>query len=285
VIALSQFNSDRRGGGRFAFAIFAALTAAPAAFAADIPLGAPIYAKAPPPAPVYNWTGFYIGGNVGGAWEKASGTSNWFEAGEKVSPAFVSNTPQANSLNSSSVIGGVHGGYNWQVKQWVLGVEGDWDWTHAKTGFCRITDFGLPCSDDGSGFLTMNSATDWTATARGRLGFTWDRFLIYGTGGAAWGKVDTTINANCLVDGCGSSFTKLNTTGSFSDTRVGWVAGAGVEAMLTPNWIVRAEYLHIDLGSVSDTLSLAGTFGPQSATWSRAVTVDEVRAGISYKLN
>ncbi len=281
MIALSQFNSDRRGGARFVVAIVAALTAAPAAFAADMPAQAPVYAKAPPPAPVYNWTGFYVGGNVGGAWEKASGTSNWFDSGDV--PA---NNPQANSLNSSSVIGGVHGGYNWQINQWVLGVEGDWDWMHAKTGFCRQTDLNsLPCSDIGRGFLTINSGTDWIATARGRLGFAWDRFLIYGTGGAAWGKVDTTINANCLVNGCGSSFTKLNTTGSFSDTRVGWVAGAGVEAMLTPNWIVRAEYLHIDLGTVSDTLSLAGSTGPQSATWSRAVTVDEVRAGISYKLN
>ncbi len=245
-------------------------------FAADL-----LKAPAMPLGPIYNWTGFYIGGNVGGVEQSDSGTSNFFSAN---SPAIQTNNPQSNSLTSTSIIGGVQAGYNWQINQWVIGVEGDWDWTKTKASFCRQTDvFSLPCSDNGFGFLTIGSGTDWIATARGRLGFAWDRFLVYGTGGAAWGKVNTSINANCLVDGCGFSVARLNATANFSDTKTGWVAGAGFETMLTPNWIARVEYLHVDLGTISNVLNLVGTVGPQSASWSRTVTFDEVRGGLSYK--
>jgi len=255
----------------------AVIVSAPA-FAADMAVKAPILA---PAAPVYNWNGFYIGGNLGGVQQKDSGTSNWFSSN---SPAIQTNNPLSNSVTNSAVIGGFQAGYNWQINQWVLGVEADWDWTKTKTSFCRQTDvFSVPCSDNGFGFLTFGTGADWVATARGRLGFTWDRLLFYGTGGAAWGKIDTTINANCLIGGCGFSTTRLNTTGSFSDTKAGWVAGGGIEAMLTPNWIVRLEYLHIDLGTIGNTLNLAGVQGPQSASWSRSVTLDEVRGAVSYK--
>src|SRR5260370_24589083 len=109
--------------------------------------------------------------------------------------------------------------------------------------------------------------------------------MIYGMGGAAWGKINTSINANCLVAGCGVNSITLNTTTTFSNTKVGWVAGAGIEAMLAANWMVRAEYLHYDLGNVTNTLNLVGTItsGPESATWSRSFRYDTVRAGLSYK--
>jgi outer membrane immunogenic protein len=256
----------------------AALCGAPA-LAADMAVKAP--PMAPVAAPVYSWTGFYIGGNVGAAWENDPGNSNFFSAN---SPAIQTNNPQSTSPKDTSFIGGIQAGYDWQLNRLVLGVEADWDWTNTKTGFCRQTDAGsVPCSDQGFGFLNLNSGSDWIATARGRLGFTWDRFLIYGTGGVAWGKVDTTINANCLVGGCGFSSIKLNTTSNFSDTNSGWAVGGGVEAMLTKNWLVRAEYLYIDLGSITDTLNLVGTVGPQSATWSRSVRYNIVRTALSYK--
>jgi len=172
---------------------------------------------------VWNWTGFYIGGNVGGAWQHGSGTTNFVQDG-----AFPNN-PRADSVNSSSVIGGVHGGYNWQAAQWVLGVEADWDWTDLKTSFCRETSigFGLPCADNGQGFLTFSEKTEWLASVRGRLGFAWDRVMVYATGGAAWGEIKTDINANCLVGGCGDSSLLINRNFSFSNTKTGWVAGAG----------------------------------------------------------
>jgi outer membrane immunogenic protein len=189
------------------------------------------------------------------------------------------------SLTSNSIIGGIQAGYNWQVNQWILGIEGDWDWTHSNSSFCRQTDnLSASCSDNSRGFLTINSSPDWIATARARLSFTWDRYLVYGTGGAAFGRVETSINANCLVGGCGLSSILLNTTGNFSDTKTGWVAGGGVEATLTQNWLVRVEYLHIDLGTISDSLNLVGTGGQQqSASWSRSERYDVVRTALSYK--
>ena len=243
-----------------------------AASAADPHTKAPTRA-----AEVFNWTGFYVGGNVGGAWENESGTSNFFSAS---AAAAQTNTPQSNSLRNTAVIGGVHAGYNWQITRWVFGVEADWDWTHTKNGFCRQTDnLSAACTDNGRGFLILNGKADWLDSARGRLGYTWDRFMIYGTGGAAWAKFGSSINTNCLVAGCGSNTVSQNTTANFSDKKLGWVAGGGVEAMLDTDWIARAEYLHYDLGSVTNTL----VGDQQSTTWSRAVKYETVRVGLSYK--
>jgi len=242
------------------------------ASAADMPV------KGPVAAPVaYNWTGFYVGGNVGWVSQRDSGDSTFNDPGPGVF------TTQSNSVTGSSAIGGLQAGYNWQINRWVLGIEGDWDWANPKTSFCRNTDRDGPaCSDTDLGFLTLNSKTVWLATLRGRVGYTWDRFLVYGTGGVAWGKVDSSINANCLVAGCGFSSTVQNTTGSFSNTKAGWVAGAGIEAMLTANWTARVEYLHVDLGTISNTLNLPLS-APQSVNWSHKVTEDIVRVGANYK--
>ena len=252
------------------------------AFAADV---APRYSKAPvAPVDVWNWSGLYIGGNVGGAWDHGSSATDFLSPG--AAPAIATN-PQNNSLTSSALIGGVHGGYNWQANRWVLGIEADWDWTNTNNSVCRQTDgFSVACTDNGRGFLTLNENTEWLASVRGRVGYAWNRVMVYGTGGAAWGKIDASINANCLVAGCGASILKLNSTVNFSNTETGWVAGAGIEAMLSANWIVRAEYLHYDLGSVNYTATFPAVSGvvlAQTATWSRSFQYDTVRAGLSYK--
>jgi outer membrane immunogenic protein len=266
---------DRTGISMKRLALAASILAvsAIAAAAADPNTKPPIKA-----AEVFNWTGFYIGGNVGGSWENESGNSNFVSPS---APAAQASTPQANALSDTAVIGGVHAGYNLQMTRWVIGVEADWDWTHTKTGFCRQTDnLSAPCTDNGRGYLTLNQTTQWLDSARGRLGYAWDRVMVYGTGGAAWGRIDSSITANCLVAGCGSNLASQITTVNFSDTKVGWVAGAGIEGALDNDWIARAEYLHYDLGSVTSTLTAV----PQSTTtWSRASTFETVRFGLSYK--
>jgi outer membrane immunogenic protein len=267
---------------KFALAAAAvSMLVASSASAADLP--ARTYTKTPPSVvAVYDWTGFYIGGNVGGIWGNNDSSTNFTQ-----NMAAPGNTnPQNNSRDNSAVFGGVHAGYNWQASTWVFGLEADWDWTDAKSSFCRQTDVtSLACSDNGRGFLTFSEKTDWLASARGRLGFAWDRVLLYATGGAAWGDVKTDINANCLVNGCGGSLLQINQTVSFRDTKTGWVAGAGIEAMLTPNWLLRAEYLHYDLGSANYAVVFPSNNGmaPQTASWSRGLQYDTVRAGISYK--
>jgi outer membrane immunogenic protein len=124
------------------------------ASAAD--LGRPVY-KAPAPAVVaaYNWSGFYLGGHVGGAWSQED----------------LSAVGLVGTTDPDGFIGGVQAGYNWQADRWVFGIEGDWSWSGADGS----TAVGLITSDQ-----------NWYATLTGRLGYAWDNWMWYVKGGAAW---------------------------------------------------------------------------------------------------
>jgi outer membrane immunogenic protein len=286
-------NSSSRSGCRLRRLIVASLTAAglnfgfgAAAPAADLPrpAPAPIYLKAPV-APTYNWTGFYIGGNAGWVREVASGTSDFVDTGVLIGASEVN--PQSNSPSNSGFIGGGQLGYNWQVaRQFVLGAEGDWDWLNTRYSFCRQTNVvSIACVDKPGnpfGFESIGSQTNWLATARARAGVTWDRYMAYGTGGAAWGSFKTTESLSCLNAGCGSSSIQLAASSSITQTQTGWVAGLGVEGMLSPNWTVKAEWLHYDFGNLSDTFTTVGTRGTQSVVWSRDERFDAFRVGVNY---
>jgi len=117
----------------------------------------------------------------------------------------------------------------------------------------------------------------WLGTARLRVGYTpADRWLVYATGGAAFGEINT--DATVAVPGA-------STTSSFSQDQVGWAAGAGVEAALGGGWTGKVEYLHVDLGSFSYTYTSLTTF-PFRGTFSATshVTDDIVRVGLNYRL-
>ncbi|MGL5166437.1 MAG: outer membrane protein [Afipia sp.] len=252
-----------------------------ASLASDVPV--PTYTKASVIAPGYNWSGFYIGGDIGGAFQRGSGTSNFFENGDI-------NNFQRQSAGGDSVIGGFHAGYNWQfAPSWVVGIEGDWQWSASRSSACRQTSISSEaCSDNGFGFVTINGDTRSIGTARARFGWTADRVMIYGTGGVAFSDVRASLGVSCL-NGCGASSESIATAASSSTLKTGWVAGAGVEWMLSPNWIGRAEYLHADFGSLLDILNLPSDNcffgGPCGVSWSRDLRYDIVRAGISYKFN
>jgi outer membrane immunogenic protein len=259
--------------------------------AADV--AAPRYVKAPAKAaePAWNWSGFYLGADVGGvAQTTASGRSDFFQSDGEEGGGTPVNNPQSQTPSSSAVIGGVHAGYNWQISHLVLGVEGDWQWTGARSSFCRETDeTSLPCSDNDRGFLTVNGETRGIGTIRGRVGYAFDRVMVYGTGGVAFVDLRDGIAADCRVEGCGFSSNANLTSANFSMIKTGWVAGAGVEWMLSPNWILRSEYLHVDAGTVSDRLNLAQTNcngdGPCGASWSHGNRYDIGRVGVSYKFD
>ena len=123
------------------------------------------------------------------------------------------------------MVGGT-AGYNWQAlgSPWVFGLEGDIDWTNIKGTFANAA-----CP---TGCETKNN---WLGTARGRVGYAWDRVMPYVTGGLAVGDI------------------KANQAGfaGVSDTNAGWTAGAGIEAALAGNWTAKLEYLHVDLGNVN----------------------------------
>jgi outer membrane immunogenic protein len=261
------------------------------ASAADMLTKAPVYKAAP--APAYNWTGLYIGGNAGWVKQSDPGTTTYTNLVGVLGTFPVSGSPSGDT--SQSILGGVGAGYNWQFAQnWLLGVEGDFDWTKVGHGFCRPTDFLTAASSicaDGAGnnrgFLSFNDQTNWLATFRGRLGWTWDRFLVFGTGGVAWGEVDTTVSAFCNNGGCGNSIFRDARSVTATTTNTGWVAGGGVEAMLSANWTAKIEYLHYDLGNVTNGFSVANAVGtPQySTSWTHAMRYDTVRFGVNYKLD
>ena len=253
---------------------FAGVAAAPSALAA-------------PPAPAVNWTGFYIGGNLGGVVNQTSGTSDFLDP--SAAPGGNVN-PQSNSFSNSHFIGGVQAGYNWQfAPRWVAGIEADWDWTHAGYDFCRQTDTAsVACANNAFGFESVSSTTDWLATVRARLGVTVADVLLYATGGVAFGHIETTLVQNCVPAGCGNSGIARVTSVTSGTDRTGWVAGLGAEYAFNNNWSARAEWLYVDLGTIDSTLIATPADiapSPQTTTWSRSEHYHQFRIGVNYRFH
>jgi outer membrane immunogenic protein len=269
-------------------AAFAALIAGPA-MAAD--LGAPVYRAPAVYVPVASWTGFYAGFNTGYGWENSSSTATPVQSFSSVgitTGGVPVVPPVAFSQQLNGPLFGLHGGYNYQIASWVVGVEGDFDWA----GLNNSAQFVLPDPLLGSGgtatdgFMAHQSI-QWLASIRGRLGYAWGASLLYVTGGGAWEKVNT--NYLLSTDTAGGVFAE-SSAASFSNTRSGYVVGAGYEYMINPNWIVRGEYLHygFNSGSNINPIFVACAVGGAAGVCGSNVTrnndnIDVVRLGLSYK--
>jgi outer membrane immunogenic protein len=264
-------------GGGVAIALVASLPAV----AADLP------SKAPPlAAPVTNWTGLYVGANLGGAWQRAD---------TSLGPAggFVNNSsfalgalPSASSQDSSGILGGITLGYNLQSGALVYGIEGDAMGAHlsaTSTANSAIPAFPLLAT-------STTTETDWLATVRGRLGWLVSPdTLLYGTGGVAFGGVkgSTSITPSPVpLQGGGTCATNsFCSTGSGSSTQVGWAAGVGAERRFWGNWSAKIEYLHYDLGSFQYTANEASPsfpVGTPNVSVNTRVSGDIVRAGVNF---
>jgi outer membrane immunogenic protein len=264
-----------------------------AAFAADLPTH-----KAPPPADplpmAYDWTGFYAGLNAGGAWGRSdpSTTVGCPATGYFCTPvAFATNGPQiagvaSGSKNSSGFTGGAQVGYNWQAGNIVYGLEGDFGSFHLQgsTGGTALYSTGAP----GRSFTVGTSyQTDWLATARGRLGWAFSNFLLYGTGGLAITelKVSNSFTDNVVIAGASGAIENA----SDSAVRVGWTVGAGAEWALSSHWAIKAEYLYADFGGritangtiINPGTTYAGRSNPIAT--SANVTAQVARVGVDYK--
>lgn len=228
-----------------ASAAIASLLVATSAFAADLP----VYTKAPPVAVVYDWTGYYLGVNVGYSWGRGSTDGN--VTGTQNVSVFRGTTPDptrppvntvlaalplSGRADVNGVIGGGQLGYNWQRGTWLFGLEGDIQGS-GERGFSDVcTVAGCPA---GSVAFNREYKLDWFGTARGRVGFLpAERILLYATGGLAYGGFS------------GSSTTQPQNIGTWASTRAGWTVGVGAEAALGNNWSVKFEYLYMDLGHV-----------------------------------
>jgi len=243
------------------------------AFAADLGTPPPPPVYLPPPVPVFTWTGFYIGAQIGGAW--GSGQLGNFSGFDPFTGTFL-NTSLGGT--PSGVIGGGHVGYQIQINQWVLGVEGSVDGTSLRKNVTASFPNFL-----GGTTLTTQSSADVQGSIRGKLGIAWDRFMIYGTGGVAFGGFNTDWQLSSF-SGFAPFFTSFASGTNFSTTRVGWTAGGGAQYALTPNWWIYAEYRFSDFGTLRN-----GAF-PNLPTGvffngSRRLQENQVQAGISYKFD
>jgi outer membrane immunogenic protein len=241
----------------------------------------PIY-KAPPPqppAPVYSWTGFYIGGNGGYAWGKSDVSTTVASAGNYFVPSDVSQIASSGqgTIHPNGGTGGIQAGYNWQAGNFVYGAEVDFDALSLSASRSITTQY---ISAPGT-FFTINQSvkTDWLFTARPRVGWASDTWLFYATGGLA---VTELKYNNIFTD----TFAPAFENGSISKTKAGWTVGGGVEYGLTRNWSVKAEYLYMDFGNVSSTgvVSTPG-FAGASLNNSADLKTNIVRAGINYRFN
>ena len=258
---------------------------------------APVY-KAPVMPGPYNWTGFYVGGNVGYGWGNADNDINYATGaafpgvlGADPFPAFVHSDP----LKLNGVNGGGQFGYNWQfAPTWVLGFEADLQANQQK-GSSRFSDaFTLSDNLDNHTILSGTTVTNqearmsWFGTVRGRLGYTWNNVMLYGTGGLAYGRVglsgtSATTTSSVLIDGNNNPpvTTAASTSYAGSSTNVGWTAGAGIEGAIAGNWTWKAEYLHLDLGSF--TVTGKAPTGVSFTAKAGSVTDDIVRVGVNYR--
>jgi outer membrane immunogenic protein len=229
--------ADRAGRlAATAFVWFVGATSA--ALAADLPAPPPIYKAAPPPP--YDWTGFYVGGNLGAGW---SGLAN-ANFSDTLGSSFIGPT-------NTQFAGGAQVGVNYQF--WggvVIGAEATFDWfTVSHNNPVTATD----PTDTAAANINTSDAR-WATTATGKLGYAWDRVLLYGKGGAAW---VATTNPSISVAGVPASFSDVNNT-----TVSTWTAGFGLEWAFYGNWSVRGEYDFIALPTQSLTVAPATpTFG------------------------
>ena len=220
------------------------LGASGSAAAADLPLPAP--SRYDSDAPYTHWGGIYLGLNGG----FGLGSSQWTQG-----------LMATNIFNTDGFLLGGTVGFNYPVSAVLFGVETELDWStlNGSAGNCAINAGGAAAACE-----TKNNVL---GTLRGRMGYTFDRTLVFVTGGAAFGNLQTGLNPPATFD---------------STTRAGWAAGAGLEYAFSASLSAKAEYLYVDLGTASCTsLSSCGTAAGASVT----VTESLVRGGFNYRFS
>src|SRR5579871_6562136 len=228
--------------------------------AADLPMKA---APAPVPYPVFSWTGFYIGGNIGGAWSN----NRWNDT------LFATNF---NNGNSGVFIGGGQVGANYQIGQFVIGGEWDFDWAANSNNSGGVF---VP----GVGNIAVTANNRWITTVAARFGWAFDHALLYGKAGGGWVGTNS-LNVTNLSTGvsinCGSF---LNSCGNNSNG--GWLVGAGFEYAFTNNWTVKAEYDYLGLGNRTFVVPGGAPFLAGDTFTSNNRNIQTVKIGFNYLFN
>lgn len=222
------------------------------------PVPPAMYAPAPPPPPPFTWSGFYVGANGGFGFSSGTATGTI--------TSFFGSASASSSGNMNGPIVGGQIGFNWQINSLVLGIEADGQWSNQSQSTSSPSCFG---------FCTINETTaiNWFATGRARIGYAFDRILVYGTGGVAWMNASDTANV--------TAFGTTVNIASLSSTAIGYAVGAGVEAAITNNLSARAEYLFMSSSRFSATAPLPIIGG--TITETAAISDSIVRAGLNWR--
>lgn len=221
------------------------------AIAAD--LSRPVFKPGPPPPAMQNWSGFYLGLNAGGGIGRGS------------SDLSVPGGPTVVTFDNSLVgaVGGGQVGFNWQAGAAVFGAEADFQASGVEGTLSTPCLPGLCAS--------YSQKVTWFGTARGRIGYAADGWLLYATGGYAYARLDT--DATATAGPATATFT-------LRDTRNGWTVGTGIEVQFAPRWSAKLEYLYLDFGRATSSWVLPGLAAVNDAAH---VNMNVMRGGVNYR--
>jgi len=258
-----------------ALAAIAALIYTTRAFAADMALKA-----TPIPPQIYSWGGCYVGGTIGGAFGRSSYSGDPagdFRTPEPIGePSIIPNLSAitTGALDPSSAIGGGEVGCNVQINSLVIGLEGDFSgWNLSRLSVSNGP--GDPEAPGTTLTATTSENSHWLATVRPRLGVALNNWLFYATGGVAFSSV--AFSQSVFFSASGSTM-----TGSSTNTLTGWTAGAGVEYGITPDWLLKAEYMFVGFPTQHLT-EFNPAFPTFFATASNRLSASIFRVGVDYK--
>lgn len=249
------------------------------AFAADLPSrrAPPVYV--PPPVPLFSWTGFYIGGDVGYAFGRDSvrqvgaplglGPDAYYQTGFPNGTTGGAHIGYNFSTQSLPVLGQLAGGFSglpfiggFGGAGGVVGVEGD----------VQGTDYRGSVAFAGATPAAFTTRNQINGSARGRIGIAVDRALFFATGGAAFAQFQNSYASPAFTGGYQN----------LTHTRVGWTVGGGIEYAITTQFSLRGEYRYIDFGRYTDVPAFPGAIG---STFTHHDTVQRVTVGFSYKFD
>jgi outer membrane immunogenic protein len=231
--------------------------------AADIPIGAPVYA--PPVFVPFTWNGFYIGLNIGG--HSGNDRVTTTSAGSSFAPD--------GSVNPVGVTGGLQAGYNWQFNNIVAGVEADLNGSGGTVNRTVDALSTFPGTLPGDFVRNFFNQPSLLVTVRPRLGWAFDRGLIYATGGYAFATVP-------VVDSFGVQGSTVTNQSSLTGKLSGWTAGAGVEYVVARGVSAKIEYLYVGLGTFTNTINTGRTFGGGNVIVQHSYSDNIVRVGLNF---
>jgi opacity protein-like surface antigen len=210
-----------------------------------------------------DWTGVYFGSHVGGA----VANNRWSDPFPSAKTGLNTNVAGfGDTIHSTGPLMGVQAGIDWQNGSFVAGLKGAWSKTSLR---------GENTCYSGVGGLNCQTIINSVGTLTGRLGYAWNRTLVYAEGGAAYGQIEYRLNGNTNLQGRGYGVTSMSPWG--------WTAGGGLEYALTDNWTTMVEYQHIDLGTNHVPFPTVALVKLQDNAIKQ--TIDLFRLGVNYKLD